>query len=147
MARSSKLECLADPGTLVLARLQTPRLHQSIGVLVPAAVWKIVTQHRGRSLRLVYDAQRHVGLGEPHERFLDMTRPLISRHHDLEPVDRAGEFASLQVPASDLHLLARKLVARHLDLSFGGDSILGARIPAHYLVQAFERFFRAGLIA
>ena len=42
-----------------------------------------------RGLRLLHDAERHVALGEPHQRFLDMARRLILRHHHFEPVDGA----------------------------------------------------------
>src|SRR5215468_5911783 len=60
----SELERPADPGALILARLQSLRLHQRVGVLVPAAVREVVAEHRSRSLRLVDDAKRHIGLGE-----------------------------------------------------------------------------------
>src|SRR5713226_4794329 len=63
-ARSSKPECLTDPGTLVLVGLQALRLHQGIGILVPATVGKIVAQHSRRGLRLVHNAQCHIGLGK-----------------------------------------------------------------------------------
>src|SRR5690242_10664740 len=47
------LECLADPGALVLVRLEPAALHQPVGFLVPLAVREIVTEHRRRGLRLV----------------------------------------------------------------------------------------------
>src|SRR5215813_7276801 len=88
-ARSlSELERPADPGALVLARLQSLRLHQRVGVLVPAAVREVVAEHRGRSLRLVDDAKRHIGLGEAQQCLLDVASGLIAGHHPFETVDR-----------------------------------------------------------
>src|ERR1700761_2714331 len=54
----------ADPGPLILARLETAGLYKIIGVLVPAAVRKIVPEHGRRGLCLADDADRHIGLGE-----------------------------------------------------------------------------------
>src|SRR5947209_5059920 len=50
---STELECLAYPGALVLVGLQPARLHEGVGVLVPAAVGEIVPQHRRGGLRLI----------------------------------------------------------------------------------------------
>src|SRR5882757_1594147 len=80
------LEGPGNIGTLVLARLETSGLYKIIGVLVPAAVRKIVAKHRGGGLRLADDADRHIGLGQPGQRFLDMPRGLVLGDHGLEPV-------------------------------------------------------------
>src|SRR5262245_37190473 len=66
------LEGPADPGSLILAGLDTAGFYKIIGVLVPAAVRKIVSEHGGGGLGLADDADRHIGLGEPEERLLDV---------------------------------------------------------------------------
>src|SRR5262249_52568413 len=97
LARGPSRERLADPMALVLVGLKTLRLHQGIGVLVPTAVREIVAQHRSRGLRFLHDAERHVGFGKPQQRFLDVARALIARHHDLEAIDGANIVAGVQV--------------------------------------------------
>src|SRR4030081_1496534 len=119
LAETQFLEGPGDVGTLVLARLETAGLYKIIGVLVPAAVRKIVPEHGSRSLSLAHDADRHIGLGEAGERFLDMPRGLVPRHHGLEAVDRRGEVALFHIVAADLHLLAGKLVAGAFELGLG----------------------------
>src|SRR5207244_7011458 len=81
------LEGPGNIGTLVLARLETARLYKIVGVLVPLAVRKIVPKHGRRGLRLADDADRHIGLGQPRQRFLDMPRGLVAGHDRLESVD------------------------------------------------------------
>src|SRR6516165_12778047 len=88
----------ADPRGLVLAGLQALRLHQRVGVLVPAAIRKIMPEYRGRRLRLVGNAERHIGFRKPQKRFFDVTRSLIAGDHHLESIDRSSEFAPLQLP-------------------------------------------------
>src|SRR5258705_5252803 len=73
------LEGPGNIGTLVLARLETAGLYKIIGVLVPLAVRKVVAKHGRRRLCLADDADRHIGLGEAVERFLDVARGLIAR--------------------------------------------------------------------
>src|SRR6185369_15483080 len=90
LAETQFLEGPGNVGTLVLARLETAGLYKIIGVFVPAAVRKVVAKHRGGGLRLADDADRHISLGQPRQRFLDVTRCLILRNHGLEPVDGAG---------------------------------------------------------
>src|SRR5215475_2829046 len=46
-SQAKPLERLADPRGGVLARLEAALLHQAVGVLVPAAVRKIVAEHGG----------------------------------------------------------------------------------------------------
>src|SRR6195256_1407906 len=58
------LEGPGNVGPLVLARLETAGLYKIIGVLVPAAVGKIMPKHCGCGLGLADDAKRHIGLGE-----------------------------------------------------------------------------------
>src|SRR5438552_18159508 len=58
LSETQFLEGPGDVGTLVLARLETAGLYKIIGVLVPAAVGTIVSQHRGRGLRLPDGAGR-----------------------------------------------------------------------------------------
>src|SRR3954454_9440977 len=81
------LEGPGNIGTLILARLETTGLYKIIGVLVPAAIRKIVAKDGGGGLRLADDADRHIALGEPEQRFLDMAGGLIPRHHRLVTVD------------------------------------------------------------
>src|SRR5213080_3229577 len=69
LAKTQFLEGPGDVGPLVLARLETAGLYKIIGVLVPAAVRKIVSEHGSGGLRLADDADRHIGLGEAGERF------------------------------------------------------------------------------
>src|SRR5512141_1707432 len=87
------LESPGDIGPLVLARLDTARLHEGIGVLVPLAVREIVPEHGGGRLRLADDADRHIGLGEPRQRLLDVTGGLVAGHDRLEAVDGGGVVA------------------------------------------------------
>src|SRR5579862_9608464 len=70
LSQPDLLERLADPGFLVLVRLAAGGFDELIGVLVPGAVREIVTEHRGGGLRLVDDAERNIGFGEPLQRFL-----------------------------------------------------------------------------
>src|SRR5438034_9753558 len=106
------LEGPGNIGTLVLARLETTRLYKIIGVLVPAAVRKIVPKYGRRRLRLADDADRHIGLGQPRQRFLDVPRGLIAGDHSLEAVDGRCEVALFQIIAADIHFLTGELVAR-----------------------------------
>src|ERR1700716_2418113 len=93
LAETHLLEGPGNIGPLVLARLETAGLYKIIGVLVPAAVRKIMPEHGGGGLRLADDADRHIGFGQPRQRFLDMPRGLILGDHGLEAVDRAGKVA------------------------------------------------------
>ena len=65
-------------------------------------------------MRLADDADRHIGLGEPRQRFLDMPRGLILGHHGLETVDRGGVVAVFHVVAADRHFILRLLVGHFL---------------------------------
>src|SRR5436309_5763635 len=127
LAETHLLEGPGNVGTLILARLETAGLYKIIGVLVPAAVRKIVPKHGGSGLRFAHDADCHIGLGEPGQRFLDMPRGLILRHHGLETVDRGGVVAFLHIIASDIHFAARELVARPFQLGFRADGIFRGR--------------------
>src|SRR5215468_3850177 len=89
------LERAADPGALVLARLEPAPLHQFIRILVPGAVGKVMAEHRCRSLRFARNAERHVDLGQSVERLFDVPRGLILRHDHLEAIDRADEVVLL----------------------------------------------------
>src|SRR6202165_1385379 len=71
------LEGPGNIGTLVLARLETAGLYKIIGVLVPAAVRKVVAKHGGGGLGLADDANRHIGLCQPGPLFLDMSRGVV----------------------------------------------------------------------
>src|SRR5712672_3427632 len=110
LAETQFLEGPGDVGTLILARFETAGLYKIIGVLVPAAVGKIVPEHGSRGLRLADDADRHIGLGEAGERLLDVPCGLVSRDHGLEAVDRGGEVALFHIVAADIHVLAGELV-------------------------------------
>src|SRR5258705_11710813 len=137
----------ANIGTLVLARLETAGLYKIIGVLVPLAVRKVVAKHGRRRLCLADDADRHIGLGEAVERFLDMARGLVARDHGLETVDRRSEVALIQIIAADIQFLAGELVARAFELGLGGGRIFGGRVFANHLFQRRDRLFGAVLVA
>src|SRR6185369_13711942 len=141
------LEGPGNIGTLVLVRLETTGLYKIIGVLVPAAVRKIVPKHSRRRLRLADDADRHIGLGETEQRFLDMARGLIAGDHGLEAIDGRGEVALFQIIAADIQFLAGKLVAGAFELGFGGGRIFGSRVFANHLFQRRDRLFGAALVA
>ena len=134
-------DCLFSRGS------RPPDLHQLERVLVPGAVREIVPEHGGRGLRLVHDAERHIGLGQPHQRLFDVPRGLVLRDHGLEAVDGAGVVAPIEIPAADHHFLAGELVARDLDLLFGALGILGIGIFAHHLVERGQRAFGPALVA
>src|SRR5258708_13125595 len=89
LAEAQFLEGPGNVGTLVLARLETARLYKIIGVLVPAAVRKIVAQHGGGGLRLAADADRHIGLGQPRQPFLDMPFGLVAGDPGLQTLHTA----------------------------------------------------------
>src|ERR1700704_5551100 len=83
LAETHLLEGPGNIGPLVLARLETAGLYKIIGVLVPAAVRKIVPEHGSGGLRLADNADRHIGLGQPGQRLLDVARGLVLRDHGL----------------------------------------------------------------
>src|SRR3979490_2967340 len=62
LAETQFLEGPGNVGTLILARLETAGLYKIIGVLVPAAVRKIVPKHGGSGLRFADHAERPIGL-------------------------------------------------------------------------------------
>src|SRR6476620_5178735 len=141
------LEGPGNIGTLVLARLETTRLYKIIGVLVPAAVRKVVSKYGRRRLRLADDADRHIALGQSRQRFLDMPRGLVAGNDRLEAVDGGGVVALFHVIAADIHFLAGELVARALELGLGGVRIFGSRVFASHLFQRRDRLFGAALVA
>src|SRR5712671_5333147 len=141
------LEGPGNIGPLILARLETAGLYKIIGLLVPAAVRKIMPEHGRRRLRLADDADRHIGLGEPRQRLLDMAGGLIAGDHGLEAVDRGGVVALLHVVAADVHFLAGELVARAFKLGLGAGGIFRRRIFADHLFQRGDRLFGPALIA
>src|SRR6478672_875346 len=147
LARGQLGERLADPMALVLIGLDAPLLHEGIGVFIPTAVRKIMTQHGGRGLRFLDYAERHVGFGQPKQRFLDVTRGLVACHHDLEAIDRTDEVPGIQILTADIHLLAGQLVARDLDLALGRDGILGIGVFADHLVERLHCLLGAILVA
>src|SRR5665213_1202512 len=134
-------------GPLILARLETVGLYKIIGVLVPAAIRKIVAEHRSGGLRLADDPDRHVGLGKPGQRFLDMPRGLVLGDHGFEAVDGGGVVALFHVIAADIHFLTGELVAGALELGLGADGIFGSRIFADHLFQRGDRLFGTALVA
>src|ERR1700682_5880942 len=119
LAETQFLEGPGDVGTLVLARLGTAGLYKIIGVLVPAAVRKIVPEHGGGGFGLADDAGRHISLGQPGQRFFDVPGGLILGHHGLEAVDRADIVALVELAAADNHFLAGELIARAFELGLG----------------------------
>src|SRR3984893_16341157 len=133
LAKTQFLEGPGDVGTLVLARLETAGLYKIIGVLVPAAVGKIVSKHSRGGLRLADDGDRHIGLGQPGQRFFDVPGGLILGHHGLEAVDRAGVIALLEIVAPDIHFLAGELIARAFELGLGLVGVFRGRIFANHL--------------
>src|SRR6202790_2250173 len=147
LAETQFLEGPGDVGTLVLARLETAGLYKIIGVLVPAAVRKIVPEHGGCGLRLADDTDRHIGLGQPGRRFLDVPGGLILGNHDLEAVDGGGVVALFHVIAADIHFTASELIARAFELGLGADGIFRRRIFADYFFQRGDRLFGPALIA
>src|ERR1700689_652322 len=130
LAEANFSEGPADPGTLILARLETAGLYKIIGVLVPAAVRKIMPEHGGGSLRLADDTNPHIGLGEPTQRFLEVPCGLILGHHGLEAVDGGGVVALFHVIAADIHFAAGELVAGALELGLGADGVFRGRVFA-----------------
>src|ERR1700736_4711056 len=72
-----------DIGALILARFETAGLYKIIGVLVPAAVGKIMPEHGGSGLRLADDAGGHIGLGGAGQRFLAMAGGPMAGDHGL----------------------------------------------------------------
>src|ERR1700724_3355412 len=127
------LESAAHPRAFVFERLEPAGFHEAEGVLVPAAVGKVMAEHGGRGLRLAGNAERQVDLGQPIERLFDVARRLILRHHDLEAVDRADEVTLLLIVAPNLHFLAGDVVARHLDLMLGAHGVFGVGDFARHL--------------
>src|ERR1700682_1525899 len=147
LAETQFLEGPRNIGTLILARFETAGLYKIIGVLVPAAVGKIVPEHGRGGLRLGDDADRHIGLGQPGQGFLDMPRGLILGHHGLEAVDRAGVLALLEIVAADVHFLAGELIARAFELGLGGGGIFASRIFANHFLKRGDRLLGPALVA
>src|SRR5882672_11506070 len=141
------LEGPGNIGTLVLARLETAGLYKIIGVLVPAAVRKVVAKHGGGGLCLADDPDRHIGLGQPGQRFLDMPRGLVLGDHGLEAVDCGGVVALFHVIAADSHFATGELIARAFELGFGADGIFRGRIFADHLFQRSDRLLGPALVA
>src|SRR5258708_18713437 len=141
------LEGPGDVGPLVLARLETAGLYKIIGVLVPAAVRKIVAENGRSGLRLADDTDRHIGLGQPRQSFFDMPGGLILGHHGLEAVDGCSVIALFHVVAADGHFTARQLVARAFQLLLGAGGIFRGRIFADHLLERSHGFLGAALIA
>src|SRR5689334_5005317 len=147
LAETHFLEGPADPGPPILARFETARFYNIVRVLIPLAVWKIVTKHGSRGLRLADDADGHIGFGQALQRFLDMARRLVASHHRLVTVDRGGVVALLHVIAADRHFLAGELIARALELRLGADGIFRVRIFANHLFQRGHRLLGPALVA
>src|SRR4029079_4951356 len=146
LAETHLLEGPGNIGTLVLARLETTRLYKIIGVLVPAAVRKVVSKYGRRRLRLADDADRHIGLGQARQRFLDMPRGLVAGDDGLEAIDGGGVVALFHVIAADIHFLAGELVAGALELGLGGVRIFRGRVFADHLFQRGDRPFGDTLV-
>ncbi len=106
-----------------------------------------MAEHGGRSLRLLDDTERHIDLGEPQEGFLDVTRPLVARHHHLEAIDGAYVIVRLLQLTPNIHFLAGQLVARNFNLALGGDGIFGLGIFADHLFEGLDRLVGALLVA
>src|SRR5271169_4154324 len=147
LAETQFLEGLGNIGALILARLETAGPYKIIGVLVPGAVGKIMSEHGGSRLRLADDSDRHIGFRQPRQRFLDMPRGLVLGDHGLEAVDRGGVVALLHVIAADIHFASSELVARGLQLGLGADGIFRRRIFANHFLKRGDRLLGAALIA
>ena len=89
------VESLRDPGARVLMRLEPALLQARIGVLVPDRIGEVVAEHGRRGLRLIDDAEREIGLGEPLQRLFGMAGRLIFRQNIAETVDRSRIVAVL----------------------------------------------------
>src|SRR6476659_9660249 len=146
LAETQFLEGPGDVGPLVLARLETAGLYKTIGVLVPAAIRKIVPEHGGGGLRLADDTDRHIGFSQPGQRFLDVPRGLILGDHGLEAVDGGGVVALIHVIAADIHFAPGKLVARTFELGLGADGIFRRWIFADHLFQRGDSLFGPALL-
>jgi hypothetical protein len=106
-----------------------------------------MAEHGRCGLRFAGNSERHVAFGKPHQRFLDVARLLILRHHRLEAVNRADEVVFLHVEAADRHFLAGEIVARDLDLLLRAFGIFGiGEFPDDFL-QRIDRLARPRLIA
>src|SRR3954467_8862107 len=103
LAETYLLEGPGNVGTLILARLETAGLYKIIGVLVPAAVRKIVAKYGRRGLRLADDADRHISFRQSRQRFLDMAGGLVAGDDGLEAVDGGGIVVLFEVVAADVH--------------------------------------------
>jgi len=76
---------------IVVTQYQTTRhVEEALARLTEAymADQENCARARRRRFALADDADRHIGLGEPCQRFLDMPCGLVLRDHDLEAVDR-----------------------------------------------------------
>src|SRR3954451_21659111 len=128
LAETYLLEGPGNVGTLILARLETAGLYKIIGVLVPAALRKIVPKYGRRGLGLADDADRHIGLSEPGQRFLDMPRGLVAGDDGLEAVDGGGIVVLFEVVAADVHFLAGELVTRAFQLGLAQPAVFRRRV-------------------
>src|SRR6478752_5104674 len=120
-----------------------PPVFQSISMLVPGAVGEVVPQNGRRCLRLVNDAERHVGLSQPHQSLFDMARRLILRNDNFEAVDSASVILLFQIVAADLHFLAGKLVTGNVYLLLGTGGVFAARIFPDDFIKRGKRLLGA----
>src|SRR5579885_54338 len=140
-------EEVGEPGAALLLRLQILGFQQIVAHLVPAAAGVVVAEHRGGGLRLVVHAQRQVAFGQPLEGLRHMAGGLVLLHHGPEAVDGGEILSAILVPAPDLHLLAREMVAAEVDLERRVAGIGRSGKAVHDLLQGIEGLFRRLLVA
>ncbi len=122
-----------DPGIIIPLRPKVAARQQGVAIQIPVGTREVVPQHRRSRLRFFGHAKRQIGLNEPVQRFGHMARGLIIFDNGPEPVDRADILATLQVVTPNLHLLARQMIEREIELQLGFRRIGAARIPRHQL--------------
>jgi hypothetical protein len=75
-------EGLANPGLLILSRLEPGGLQSIVSCGGPMSVREFAAQHRDRGLCSRSDAERQVCFGEASQGFLNMPRRWKLRHDD-----------------------------------------------------------------
>src|SRR6516165_2269717 len=80
--------------------------HERISIGIPFAARIIVTQYRRILSGFVGETEREIALDEPFQRFRDMRRCLIIVDHPFEPVHRRQILPSVQIIATNFHLLS-----------------------------------------
>ena len=90
--------------------------NEPVGPMIPFASRVVPAEHRRRLLGFLRDSESEIALHEPLERLGRMVRGLILFDHLAEPKSRRKPLAGALLEVADLHLLAREMVVKYVEL-------------------------------